>query len=271
MSPSFTHSTVAGSPRRRFGGSARRAVVGSRLRRARVRRRARARSVARDPHDARLEHADVGRLEPDGERVDLVGGRAPALVDLRDLVEDLLLELGEVVLASLGLLLARSSRSATGRSRRAGRPRRRSRSPSSACSAARRRARRGPRRRRRRARSRCASACPSRAPRRAARPARAPSRAGRASPRAGRGSSPPPRRPLLRSGVAAGRELLGRLAGSRDELQRAVALELERAAVDEVSLDLLRGRAVKNRASPSGAGGRTYAAPTARRPKSRSS
>ena len=48
-------------------------------------------------------------------------------------------------------------------------------------------------------------------------------------------------RPLLRSGVAAGRELLGRLAGARDQLERAVALELERAAVDEMALDVLRG------------------------------
>ena len=52
---------------------------------------------------------------------------------------------------------------------------------------------------------------------------------------------------LLRRGVAAGRELLGRLSGARDELQPAVPLELERATVDEVPLDVLRRRAVEAR------------------------
>ena len=109
MSPSFTHCDRRRVARRRSGRRSDVVRVGSPPRPARATTSARGRQSLGDPHEARLEHADVGRLEPDRERVDLVRGRAPALVDLGDLVEDLLLELGEVVLRRVRLLLGASA------------------------------------------------------------------------------------------------------------------------------------------------------------------
>ena len=62
---------------------------------------------------------------------------------------------------------------------------------------------------------------------------------------------------LLRSRVAARREVVGRLAGPRDELQRAVPLQLERAPLDEVALDVLRRLRRRTSTSATGACGRT--------------
>src|SRR3990172_6430581 len=78
---------------------------------ARVTREAvcsRRRSSGWYPDQRELEYANVGRLRPDRHGLDLVCARLPAFVELGHLVEDLLLQLGELILLHLGLLLGAS-------------------------------------------------------------------------------------------------------------------------------------------------------------------
>ena len=172
----------------------------------------------------------------------------PALVDLGDLVEDLLLELGEIVLRRAppsprrSACAPRRGRHAAPGGGAADRARDRARAPPAAEAA-----RRGPHRRRRSARSPGASACPCRAPRRAAAPARArfSSRSRFASSRSrifaasasARSCAAASQRAAKSSADSPGRET---------SLSAPVALQLERPAVDEVALDRPSRSSAKN-------------------------
>ena len=188
MSPSFTHSTVAVGA---AGGTA----DGSPPSRQPAVSATRTTSVARarqsiGTHTSLVSRTRTSVASSRTDRVSTSSATTPALVDLGDLVEDLLLELGQVVPRAVGSPPPSAFAPASARSPRVARRRRRSRSPSIACSYGRRAAPRARPRHPRPPPSPGASACPCRAPPHRRPPERAPARAGRASPRAGRGSSP---------------------------------------------------------------------------------
>ena len=197
-----------------------------------------------DPDECRLDHAHVRRLEPDRHRLDCVRLLRPLLVDLRHLVEDLLLQLLEVGLGELDLLLGALLALARASSSRAGSPRRRVPGPharSCACLPCRRAGRRRRFRGRRGARCCGGRFARSTPPRPCDGPSRGRARAGRAWSRDDRGSSPSRVRGGFRRLVGAGSELLLRLARARVEVELGVAEQLERLRVGEAPLDLAGG------------------------------